>query len=103
MKGGIMDKWPRLTFEGGKKEIIEALVKSAKDMQQYASTVSPEFLAQKLSYRNMRNNAYETVIEDILFHVVNHGSYHRGQAITILRELGVTRIENTDLITYLRL
>lgn len=103
IKGGVMDQWPRLSFEGGKKEILEAMVASAKDMQQYVSTLSPEFLAQKLSYRNMRNNAYETVIEDILFHVVNHGSYHRGQVITILRELGATKIENTDLITYLRI
>ena len=103
MQGKVMDKWPRLSFQGGKKEVMGALVSSAKDMQKFAAEATPEFLAEKMSYRNMQNKPYETVKEDILFHVVNHGSYYRGQAITIIRELGITQINNTDLITYLRL
>ncbi len=102
MQGKIMDKWPRQTFEGGKREIMEALVTSAKNLQKYALEVGDDFLAEKMVYRNMRNKPYETVKEEILFHVVNHGSYHRGQAITIIRGLGITDINNTDLITYLR-
>ncbi|MEQ8686495.1 MAG: DinB family protein [Imperialibacter sp.] len=103
MQNKVMDKWPRLSFVGGKKEVMEALVTSAKDMQKFASEAEAEFLAEKMVYRNMRNMPYETVKEEILFHVVNHGSYHRGQAITIIRGLGITKIDNTDLITYLRI
>jgi uncharacterized damage-inducible protein DinB len=103
MQGKVMDRWPRLSFQGGKKEIMEALVASAKDMQKYVADMPETYLHSTMSYRNMQNNAYETVIEDILFHVINHGSYHRGQAITIMRGLGITTINNTDLITYLRL
>jgi uncharacterized damage-inducible protein DinB len=103
MQGKVMDKWPRLSFQGGKKEIMDALVAAARAMQQFAKDAGPEFLAEKMVYRNMRNMPYETVKEEILFHVVNHSSYHRGQAITIMRELGVTEINNTDLITYLRI
>ncbi len=103
MQGKVMAKWPRLSFEGGKKEVMEALVASAKDMQKYVAEMPEGYLHSTMSYRNMQNNAYETVIEDILFHVINHGSYHRGQAITIMRGLGITTINNTDLITYLRL
>lgn len=34
-------------------------------------------------------------------HVVNHASYHRGQVMTMLRQLGGTP-QNTDLIAYYR-
>ena len=33
---------------------------------------------------------------------MNHSTYHRGQIITILRELGVTTLPTTDLMAYFR-
>jgi len=38
---------------------------------------------------------------DILVHVVNHATYHRGQVTTLLRQLGREPV-GTDLITYYR-
>jgi len=35
-------------------------------------------------------------------HLVNHGTYHRGQVITMLRQLGVTTVPSTDLIAFYR-
>ena len=35
-------------------------------------------------------------------HLVNHGTYHRGQVITMLRQLGVTAVPSTDLIAFYR-
>jgi uncharacterized damage-inducible protein DinB len=34
-------------------------------------------------------------------HVVNHGTYHRGQVTTMLRQLGAKGV-GTDLITFYR-
>jgi uncharacterized damage-inducible protein DinB len=38
----------------------------------------------------------------IIQHVVNHGTYHRGQVTTMLRQLGAEPPESTDLIFYYR-
>jgi uncharacterized damage-inducible protein DinB len=38
----------------------------------------------------------------MLQHVVNHGSYHRGQVTTMLRQLGAAPAKSLDLITYYR-
>ena len=38
----------------------------------------------------------------MLQHVVNHGSYHRGQVTTMLRQLGAAPPKSTDLITFYR-
>jgi uncharacterized damage-inducible protein DinB len=38
----------------------------------------------------------------MLQHVVNHGSYHRGQVTTLLRQLGAAPPESLDLIAFYR-
>jgi uncharacterized damage-inducible protein DinB len=35
-------------------------------------------------------------------HLANHGTYHRGQVVTMLRQLGVTTVPSTDLIAFYR-
>jgi uncharacterized damage-inducible protein DinB len=52
-----------------------------------------------LKYNNYVGDYYENNIQDIMIHLVNHGSYHRGQVAVLLRERGFEPI-NTDLITY---
>ena len=35
-------------------------------------------------------------------HLMNHGTYHRGQVITMLRQLGIKAVPSTDLIAFYR-
>lgn len=37
----------------------------------------------------------------ILMHVFNHATYHRGQLVTMLRQLGVKKIPQTDFMVYM--
>jgi uncharacterized damage-inducible protein DinB len=39
---------------------------------------------------------------EMLAHVFNHNTYHRGQLITMLRQVGVTDLPQTDLIFFYR-
>jgi len=38
----------------------------------------------------------------MLTHVFNHGTYHRGQLITMARQLGVEKLQQTDFIIWSR-
>jgi uncharacterized damage-inducible protein DinB len=38
----------------------------------------------------------------MLQHLVNHGSYHRGQVTTMLRQIGVQPAKSMDLIAFYR-
>ena len=60
---------------------------------------SNESFDRVLKYNNYVGDYYENNIQDIMIHLVNHGSYHRGQVAVLLRERGFEPI-NTDLITY---
>jgi len=52
-------------------------------------------------HRNLEGKAFEAPVWQIVLHVVNHASYHRGQVTAMLRQLGRTPT-GTDLIAYYR-
>ena len=55
-----------------------------------------------LKYTNYVGDYYETNIRDLMAHLVNHCTYHRGQVAVLLREKGFEPI-NTDFVTYDRI
>ncbi len=57
--------------------------------------------ARICDYRDTKGNPYSTPVWQIVLHVVNHGTYHRGQVTTMLRQLGHKAV-STDLIFYYR-
>jgi uncharacterized damage-inducible protein DinB len=52
-----------------------------------------------LKYRNYVGDYFENNVQQIMIHLVNHGSYHRGQVAILLRQKGFEPV-NTDYITY---
>lgn len=59
-------------------------------------------LGRDLSYQTMSGQPFSNRLDDLIRHVVNHSTYHRGQVATQLRQLGV-KPPQTDLIAYVRL
>ncbi|HZP18325.1 MAG TPA: DinB family protein [Terriglobales bacterium] len=54
-----------------------------------------------LEYKTLKFGAYRNPLWQSLLHLVNHGSYHRGQVTTLIRQLGGEPLF-TDLIHYYR-
>src|SRR5690606_36056016 len=54
-----------------------------------------------IKYKNSKGDEFENSIQQILFHVSNHFSHHRGQIISDLRQNGIEPIV-TDYIFYKR-
>ena len=42
-------------------------------------------LEKEISYTNSRGESYRDLVKDILFHVFNHSTYHRGQIASLLK------------------
>jgi len=55
-----------------------------------------------LKYHNYTGDYFENNVEHIMMHLVNHGTYHRGQVALLLRQRGFEPV-NTDFITYDRI
>jgi uncharacterized damage-inducible protein DinB len=54
-----------------------------------------------INYVNSSGVKYSNKTEDILYHIINHSTYHRGQIITELKENGVVPVV-TDYIFFKR-
>jgi uncharacterized damage-inducible protein DinB len=73
-----------LDLSEGKKLSVQV----REEWKTYLSSLTEEKFAQKISYVNFQNATYETALSDILAHVVNHGSYHRGQIASLIKQAG---------------
>jgi uncharacterized damage-inducible protein DinB len=55
-----------------------------------------------IDYRNIAGQSFSSSIGEILLHVCNHSTFHRGQIVSMLRILGETELKATDLIAFYR-
>jgi uncharacterized damage-inducible protein DinB len=55
-----------------------------------------------LKYRLMNGQQAESTFAQMLQHVVNHATYHRGQVTTLLRQLGAPAPKSQDMIAFFR-
>jgi uncharacterized damage-inducible protein DinB len=54
-----------------------------------------------VAYKDMRGNPNSQPFSQQMLHKINHASYHRGQVVAMVRQLGI-KPQNTDLIGYYR-
>jgi uncharacterized damage-inducible protein DinB len=71
------------------------------ERDEYLAALADADLERVVEYRTLAGKAYADPLGDLLRHVVNHSTYHRGQVATQLRQLGQAP-PSTDLIVYLR-
>jgi uncharacterized damage-inducible protein DinB len=63
---------------------------------------STEDYSRSLDYKMLNGTPVQSSISDILTHIFNHGTYHRAQIATHLRQAGLEPA-STDFITFSRL
>ena len=68
----------------------------------YLGAAGPEGLSRALDYRLLSGKSGTSTLWEMVVHVVNHATYHRGQVTTLLRQLGAAPAASTDMITYFR-
>ena len=62
---------------------------------------SDQDVLANISYTDTKGNSYVSPLWQILLHLVNHGTHHRGQVSGFLRAMGHTP-QPLDLIAYCR-
>ena len=85
--------------EYSQKETLELLERSSQDWLDFL--YSAEDLEEVIEYKNSKGQTYESRLEDILNHVVNHGTHHRAQVMLLLRQENIDP-PSLDFIFYVR-
>ena len=70
------------------------------DQRAFLAEVTDAALAKPLSYHNLKGEQHEYPLGHLMVHVVNHSTYHRGQVITLLRQLKA-EVASTDYVLFL--
>ncbi len=83
-------------------ELKAQLAAIESERSAYLAGLSGADFDRVVPYRNLAGKPYSNLLSDLIRHVVNHSTYHRGQIATQLRQLGHTP-PSTDLIAYVRL
>lgn len=81
---------------------VEKFLTTSLQWKNFVETKPADFFLETLTYRNSKGIEYSSVIGEIAHHVFNHGTYHRGQAINLMRAAGIGPVGSTDFITYTR-
>jgi uncharacterized damage-inducible protein DinB len=68
----------------------------------FVGGLGPPGLERVVDYKLFNGQPSKSVFWHTLQHVVNHGTYHRGQVTTMLRQLGALPPKSQDLITFYR-
>jgi uncharacterized damage-inducible protein DinB len=72
-----------------------------KEMRTYVHSLTERQLQEKFAYTNIKGEPFSNIRWQALQHLVNHGTYHRGQITSMIRQLGGTPV-STDLIAFYR-
>jgi uncharacterized damage-inducible protein DinB len=82
-------------------ELRHHWIEVEQSQRAFLSELSDERLDNVMPYTTMAGEPQSTPLWQMMRHVINHSTYHRGQAATLLRQLGATP-PTTDLIAFYR-
>ena len=93
---------PSDTFSGEMPTLVMLLQQQNRHWQEWVSAANENALQHEFIYYNLRKERFKQPVFQMLLHLFNHGTYHRGQLVTMLRELDVEKIPQTDFIVWSR-
>ena len=73
----------------------------AKRWKDWAANLSDRDLLEVKTYKTLNGDPYETPLWQIVLHVVNHATHHRGQVSGFIRAMGYAPPQ-LDMIAYYR-
>jgi uncharacterized damage-inducible protein DinB len=94
---------PRLlaaTFKGSKKELQNHWKKTSGELKSFIENFDETRMHDSVNFKRPDGNTYELAFFKIFAHVFNHTTYHRGQFVTMLRQIGFTDVHSIDMSTY---
>ncbi len=102
LNGESPNTWPSHSFKGNLDEAIGGLQQNTLALATYIELLDENEYQREVEFKSIDGTSYFNSVEEIIMHVINHSTYHRGQLITLLRTVGFTAVDSTDFIRYLR-
>jgi len=76
--------WPMASVQ----ECLALADEMGNRWRDYLTPLQPGAFNEKVEYRNSKGEAWSSLVEDVLTHVLMHSAYHRGQIALEMRAAG---------------
>jgi uncharacterized damage-inducible protein DinB len=94
--------WLQSAFKGSKNEHIILWKEDTEALKTFVENFDESKLKENLDFKRLNGDPYSMPYYELLAHVFNHSTFHRGQLVTMLRQVGFAGIDATDMLLYFR-
>jgi uncharacterized damage-inducible protein DinB len=91
---------PSENFSGNFRDVSENLLQQNRQWNEWVMNAQEHMLQHVFIYQNTKKEQFKQPVYQMLLHMFNHGSYHRGQLVTMLRQLGGWRRYRQLILLY---
>jgi len=89
-------------FSGDLAALCKQFLQQSAQWSEWAGSATEAAVAHEFIYRNTKKEQFKQPVSEVMVHLFNHQSYHRGQIITMLRQLGADKLPGLDYILFCR-
>ena len=89
---------PSVAFNPDMKETVNGLIQQSTQWKELIDGITELKLRHVFEYKTSHKETVKQPLYRVVHHVFNHSTYHRGQLVTIMRQLGEKKIPVTDFI-----
>ena len=80
--------------------LMERWADVESEQADFVSDLTDAALDERIAYFDTAGERWEYPLRQMVRHVVNHSTYHRGQVTTMLRQLGAEPVQTDLLLMY---
>ena len=102
-----LERWkgisPTSLIDEGEFPDVLALRTRWKAIEQHRRSwfqnLDEDAVSKAIKYQNLKGKPFKAPLWQLLQHLCNHSTYHRGQVVTLLRQLGA-KVVGTDMVAW---
>lgn len=103
LRGVSPTSFPSENFKGTNEEVYKMLISISIEFVHFIENQSNDFFDKTLTFNILSAKGdFHQKSTDMIHHCMNHQTFHRGQIITMARQLGITQFPRTDFIIFKR-
>jgi len=85
-----------------KDELLGLWMDASISLREAVFQLDPEQLYNVFGFRRLNGDYMELAYYQAFAHIFNHSTYHRGQILTLLKQVGYQKISSTDMLLFFK-
>ena len=102
LNGDNIPHMHNLDMGGSFHGICSLILKNSNAFIDFIESKEESFFTHHTEYINLKGKTFRQNNAEIILHAMNHSTFHRGQVIIMLRNVGYTDQSASDFIMFLR-